>query len=185
MAKLAYMSFKKLLAHTHDVCRQINIDKWQPDYIVGITRGGLTPAKLISHYYNLPMYTLDIRLRQDLSGIGTESNVRMARDAFGHTFDTDDLSASEFGLSQSKNILIVDDINDSGATFLHLQNDWQNNCLPTDERWNHVWGNNVRFAVIVENTSSEFKGITYYSKEINKLEDDVWIVFPWEEWWTL
>ena len=75
MARLAYMSLKKLLAHTLDVCRQINIDNWRPDYIVGITRGGLTPAKLISHYYNLPMYTLDIRLRQDLSGIGTESNV--------------------------------------------------------------------------------------------------------------
>ena len=181
MAKLAYMSFKKLLAHTHDVCRQINLDKWQPDYIVGITRGGLTPAKLISHYYNLPMYTLDIRLRQDLSGTGTESNVRMARDAWGGPIGGQDQLLHE----DAKNILIVDDINDSGATFLHLQNDWQNNCLPTDERWNHVWGNNVRFAVIVENTSSEFKGITYYSKEINKLEDDVWIVFPWEEWWTL
>ena len=52
-------------------------------------------------------------------------------------------------------------------------------------RWDDVWENTVRFAVIVENTSSEFKGVTYYSKEINKLEDDVWIVFPWEEWWTL
>ncbi len=181
MARLAYMSFKKLLAHTHDVCRQINIDKWQPDYIVGITRGGLTPAKLISHYYNLPMYTLDIRLRQDLSGTGTESNVRMARDAWGGPIGGRDRLLHE----DVTNILIVDDINDSGATFLHLQNDWQNNCMPEDERWNYVWGNNVRFAVIVENTSSEFKGVTYYSKEINKLEDDIWIVFPWEEWWTL
>ena len=171
MARLAYMNFKKLLAHTHNICRQVNLDKWQPDYIVGITRGGMLPAKLISHYYNLPMYTLDIRLRQDLSGIGTESNVRMARDAWGGP--------------DAKNILIVDDINDSGATFLHLQNDWQNNCLPEDEKLNNVWGGNVRFAVIVENTSSEFKGVTYYSKEINKLEDDVWIVFPWEKWWTL
>ena len=171
MARLAYMNFKKLLAHTHNICRQVNLDNWRPDYIVGITRGGLTPAKLISHYYNLPMYTLDIRLRQDLSGIGTESNVRMAQDAWGGP--------------DAKNILIVDDINDSGATFLHLQKDWQNNCLPEDEKWNNVWGGNVRFAVIVENTSSEFKGVTYYSKEINKLEDDVWIVFPWEEWWAL
>ena len=181
MARLAYMSFKKLLAHTHDVCRQINIDNWRPDYIVGITRGGLTPAKLISHYYNLPMYTLDIRLRQDLSGIGTESNVRMAREAWGGPIGGRDRLLHK----DVTNILIVDDINDSGATFLHLQNDWQNNCIPEDERWNYVWGNNVRFAVIVENTSSEFKGVTYYSKEINKLEEDVWIVFPWEEWWTL
>ena len=65
MARLAYMNFKKLFTHTHDICRQVNLDEWRPDYIVGITRGGMLPAKLISHYYNLPMYTLDIRLRQD------------------------------------------------------------------------------------------------------------------------
>ena len=180
MARLAYMNFKKLLAHTHNICRQVNVDEWRPDYIVGITRGGMLPAKLISHYYNLPMYTLDIRLRQD-SGTGPESNERMARDAYG--YNNIDHAAGIF--SSTKNILIVDDINDSGATFIHLQKDWQNNCHPDDKRWKNVWGENVRFAVIVENTSSEFKGVTYYSREINKLEDDVWIVFPWEEWWTL
>jgi len=180
MARLAYMNFKKLLTHTHDICRQVNLDEWRPDYIVGITRGGMLPAKLISHYYNLPMYTLDIRLRQD-SGTGPESNIMMSRDAYGYN-----RKDHEVGIFNSaKNILIVDDINDSGATFLHLQNDWQNNCHPDDKRWGNVWGKSVRFAVIVENTSSEFKGVTYYSKEINKLEDDVWIVFPWEEWWTL
>ena len=185
MARLAYMNFKKLLAHTHNICRQINLDNWRPDYIIGITRGGLTPAKLISHYYNLPMYTLDIRLRQDLSGAGPESNERMAKDAYGQ-YDGSSI--------EGKNILIVDDINDSGATFLHLQNDWQNICNAyhanqgstfVNARWDDVWENTVRFAVIVENTSSEFGGVTYYSKEINKAEDDVWIVFPWEEWWTL
>ena len=189
MARLAYMNFKKLLTHTHDICRQVNLDEWRPDYIVGIVRGGMLPAKLISHYYNLPMYTLDIRLRQD-SGTGPESNERMARDAYGYS--RTDHAAGIF--SSAKNILIVDDINDSGATFIHLQKDWQNTCNTyhanqgcefVDDRWNDVWGENVRFAVIVENTSSEFKGVTYYSKEINKLEDDVWIVFPWEEWWTL
>ena len=139
---------------------------WQPDYIVGINRGGLTPAVMLSHFLNKPMYTLDIRLRDGARE--PESNIKMAFDAW-----------------EGKNILIVDDINDSGATFIHLQKDWQNNCHPDDKRWKNVWGENVRFAVIVENTSSEFKGVTYYSREINKLEDDVWIVFPWEEWWTL
>lgn len=184
MARLSYMNFKKLLSHTHNICRQVNLDEWQPDYIVGITRGGMLPAKLISHYYNLPMYTLDIRLRQD-SGTGPESNQRMAEDAYGK-YDGSSI--------EGKNILIVDDINDSGATFIHLQKNWQNTCNTyhanqgsefVNARWDDVWENTVRFAVIVENTSSEFGGVTYYSKEINKAEDDVWIVFPWEEWWTL
>jgi hypothetical protein len=40
----------------------------------------------------------------------------------------------------------------------------------------------VRFAVIVNNISSEFE-VDYYNIEINKMEDPAWIVFPHEEWW--
>ena len=28
-----------------------------------------------------------------------------------------------------------------------------------------------------------FKDIDYHGMEINKNEEDQWMVFPWEEWW--
>lgn len=34
---------------------------WKPDYIVGLTRGGLVPAVYLSHYLNVPMETLKDR----------------------------------------------------------------------------------------------------------------------------
>jgi hypothetical protein len=39
----------------------------------------------------------------------------------------------------------------------------------------------VRFAVLIDNLSSNFsRKVDYSAKEINKAEKDVWIVYPWE-----
>jgi hypothetical protein len=165
MVKMVYYSQEMIKSFVLGIMRQLYQDRWVPDYIVGINRGGLTPALMLSHFMDLPMHTLDVRLRD---GSSPESNLWMAEDAYGPEF---------------KNILIVDDINDSGATFNWIVKDWESSCFPGTKQWDLVWGNSVRFAVITENLSSEFDGVAYGATEINKAEDDVWIVFPWEEWW--
>ena len=58
------------------LCRDIIISGWQPDYIVGLTRGGLIPAVMISQYLNVPMFPLSVSLRD--SETGPESNLWMA-----------------------------------------------------------------------------------------------------------
>jgi len=156
------------------ICRDITFSGWKPDYIVGITRGGLLPAVMISHWFNVPMKSLDVSLRD---GGDTVSNINMAEDAYGFN--------GEIGQQAAPNILVVDDINDTGATFNWIMEDWQSSCLPNDARWNHVWNQNVKFAVIVDNLASkcnvkmDFAGI-----EVDKSDKDVWIEFPYEEWWT-
>ncbi len=150
--------------HVSEICRSISISGWQPDYIVGITRGGLLPAVMISHYLDVPCETLKVSLRD---GAEPESNLWMAEDAYN-----------------GKNILIVDDINDTGATFNWIINDWPESCHPNDDRWNDVWNNNVKFAVVVDNLSSKCSVyMDYWSLEVNKAEEDVWIEFPYEDWW--
>ena len=78
----------------------------------------------------------------------------------------------------------MDDINDSGATFDWIKQDWINSCFPDQkEAWDSVWNHNVKFAVLVENEASDFEGIDYFGEAINKIEDPVVIRFPWERWW--
>jgi uncharacterized protein len=164
--------FKGLVAK---ICRDITLTDWRPDYIVGLTRGGLLPAVMISQYFNIPCETLKISLRD---GEECESNCWMAEDAFGY-------NAAEIGDPLCKNVLVVDDINDQGSTLNWLMNDWQGSCLPGDPRWEHVWNQNVKFAVIVDNLSSKCNvGMDFVGMEVNKAENDVWIEFPYEEWWT-
>ncbi len=147
------------------IARDITVSDWKPDYIVGLTRGGLIPAVMLSHYFSVPMHTLGVSLRDQIGG---ESNLWMAEDALDY-----------------KNILVVDDINDTGATFNWIVNDWKSGCFPDNTNWNNVWNQNVKFAVLVDNLSSEFRyRMDYVGMEINKAENNVWVDFPWEEWWA-
>ena len=164
-----YYTWRDVEHYTQEILRQICSDSWRPDYVVGLTRGGLVPANLISQYLGCRMETLKVSLRDDTE---CESNLWMAEDAFGHNME------------HPKNILIVDDINDTGATLNYIREDWPSGCFPDNPRWTEVWGSNVRVAVLVDNESSKSEvPVSYSAVDINKAEQDSWIVFPWEEWW--
>lgn len=163
---------------------QMYNSSWRPDYIVGINRGGLPLALRLSHLIGVRMYTLDVSFR-DGGDIGPESNCWMAEDALGYVdvIDRDDTwNKAKSNPKARKNILIVDDINDTGATLNWIKEDWPASCLPQEtSAWDSVWHRNVRFAVITDNLSSEFDGkIDYSVHEVNKAEEDVWLVYPWE-----
>jgi xanthine phosphoribosyltransferase len=168
---------------TARIARDIAITNWRPDYVVGLTRGGLIPAVLLSHYFNVPMHTLKVTLR-DGDESDCESNLWLAEDAFGYVPEEDrEIYKSRWDPSLRKNILVVDDINDSGATIAWIKRDWQAGCLPGEETaWASIWGNNVKFAVLVENLSSK-ESTDFNAHEVNKAEHDVWIDFAWEDWW--
>jgi hypoxanthine phosphoribosyltransferase len=125
---------------------------------------------------NIRCEALKVSLRDSESE--NETNCWMAEDAFGYYNEGAFNGKSNPELR--KKILIVDDINDTGATFNWIKEDWPSGCLPNDESWNTIWGDNVRFATITENLSSNFGGVRYYAHEVNKGEESVWLVYPWE-----
>ena len=134
---------------------------------------------MLSHYLDVPMHTLNVSFRD--ADIGPESNLWMAEDAFGYVNDPN--AVLKFDVNLAKKILIVDDINDSGKTLNWIRDDWRSSCLPNNNQWDYIWGNNVRVAVMINNDASDFKDVDYVGLNINKLEEPIWCVFPWEEWW--
>ena len=161
--KKVYYSWSQVEGACLEIARQMSAHNWKPDYIVGITRGGLVPANLLSQYTGIKMYTLNVSLRD---GEGGETNCWMAEDAF-----------------DNKKILIVDDINDSGATINWIKQDWPKSCFPDSPKWQQVWGDSVRFAVLTHNFGSKFRDPDYHAWTVDKREEDCWLVYPWEDYW--
>jgi hypoxanthine phosphoribosyltransferase len=91
--------------HVQNIIDQVAADKWNPDIIVGVSRGGVLPAAMISHKLKARMVCLHVALRDDDDG--PESNLWLPEEARDGT-----------------KILIVDDINDSGATINWIKEDW-------------------------------------------------------------
>jgi hypoxanthine phosphoribosyltransferase len=112
------------------------------------------------------METLKVSLRDD-SELGPESNLWMAEDAY-----------------EGKNILIIDDINDTGETLNWIKKDWESFHPSKPQPWKTIWNQSVRVATLYNNDSSKSKlDVDYSAVDINKQSDPVWLVFPWEEWW--
>jgi len=107
-----YVNWNDIDHMVDDLINQMFADNWKPDYIVGITRGGLTPAIMMSHKTGIKMYTLDVRLRDGGTDSNLESNLWMAEDA-----------------RLGKKILLVDDINDTGETIGWIKDDWQSDNM--------------------------------------------------------
>jgi hypoxanthine phosphoribosyltransferase len=163
MSKLRQYTWEGVQEAVSSFAMQMYKDEWRPDYIVGITRGGLIPAVLLSHTTEIPMKTLCVQLESDGLDENTERNALMARDA----------------LKDNKKILIIDDINRGGDAIRWIMDDWQEVVGMTGDYESEAWHTNVRFASLIDNPNSQVP-MDYCNTEIDLDEDDLWIEFPWE-----
>lgn len=131
-----------------DITKQIQSSIWIPEVILSINRGGCVPGVYLSHSIKTPHKVIDIQLR--------DSN------------NIPNLDVLKYSINRYKTILIIDDINDTGATFNFIKKNIIDN---TKE---------VRYAALVDNISSDFK-VDYKGKVIDKSKTPSWIVFPWEK----
>ena len=148
---LFYLPYARFLDEVETLARALEADSWQPDFLVGIGRGGLVPAAYLSHRTGIQMLSVDHSSGE--VGFGDEL--------------LDKLAAK---IRAGSRILIVDDINDSGGTIQYLRSAIG---AKTDDPAG------LRVAVLVHNIRSRAE-VEYHGSEIDREQDKKWYVFPWE-----
>ncbi|MBQ22708.1 MAG: hypothetical protein CMD32_04850 [Flavobacteriales bacterium] len=130
------------------ITKQIYNSNWMPEIILSVNRGGCVPGIYLSHEINIPHKVIDVQLRDSKN--------------------KPNLDVLEYSINKYDSILIIDDINDTGATFDLIHK----NIKATNK--------DIRYAVLVDNTSSNFK-TQFKGTIIDKSKNPIWIVFPWEK----
>ena len=149
--ELYYVPYDAFLADLEAIGRKLDADSWKPDFLVGIGRGGLVPAAYLSHRTAITMLSVD-----HSSGDAAFADELLEK-----------LAAKS---NEGSNILIVDDINDSGSTIAYLRQ------VLTEHGCSQP---NIRVAVLINNSRSKAK-VEYAGSDIDRGEDKRWYVFPWE-----
>ena len=100
------------------LCRTISLDKFDPQVIVGISRGDLTPGVMMSHWMQKPFKPIKTSLR--------------------------DFPEWEDYLPKKtdERVLIVDDICDSGETFQKISDFITERGVDVEVRFASLWWNN-------------------------------------------
>lgn len=124
---------------------------WQPDFLIGIGRGGLVPGAYLSHATGINLLSVDHSAK--IHGFGDQLLAQLAAKS-----------------GQGRKLLVIDDINDSGRTICYLR-DAIDGAGGVSE--------NVRFAVLLNNIRSAAQ-VDYWSRTIDRATTKDWFVFPWE-----
>lgn len=143
------ISWRRVYLLARKLAFMINDDNFQPDVIVAIARGGYVPARILCDFLDVKTLA-SIRIEHYLSGASKQKMARL----------TDPLGIDIKG----KNVLLVDDVNDTGDT-LELAVHHLKDFLPKD----------VRVAVLNQKMTSDFSP-EYFSHRIIKWR---WLLYPW------
>ena len=137
------MTYEGMVACCEQIAQSIKNQGRTFSLIVGVERGGLIPAVHLSHLLDTPMDTL---LWQTRDG----------------AFKEKDKTSMSAVIGAGGDILVIDDINDSGTTLSEID---------------QCYGR-ITTAALTERASSKHK-CNYVGMPI--YQDIDWVIFPWEQ----
>lgn len=97
MDKIIIRNYDEIHEKIMNIAHAAEANDFKPDIVAGVSRGGLIPGVVLSHYFDVEFVSLKVSLR-----------------------DHRDYEVSDYLLGQisnGKKVLIVDDLLDSGATM--------------------------------------------------------------------
>ena len=158
MEKL-YVSYKDVHVIVDNLSDKI-FDKFEAEVIIGIGGGGLLPARLFRTTLGIPMYAVFISFYED-----------NAEDSKERPQITQWLDGTALDFVRGKRILIVDEVNDSGATLQYCVEQVLKTCEPKELAVAILHDKKREKTGIIDTNSVQY----FVGEEV----EDRWVVYPW------
>jgi hypoxanthine phosphoribosyltransferase len=143
----------------HHMCSVLGLMVQKPDLIIAVARGGLIPAALVANFLSVRrIYNIGIKSYLEPS-LHDVPNVYQKIDSEAHLWAPD------------TNILVIDDILDTGSTFKYLHAD-----LTEDKGFK-----NISYATLhykVRNDINQY--IPPNHVFVEEILQGTWVWYPWE-----
>ena len=154
-----YYSYDDMVSDCRVIVREMAHDGYMPDVIIGAGRGAYPFGVMLSHYFEVPFEAFRWQTRD--GAIEDSETLRHILSKYN-----------------SKTVLVVDDINDTGTTLIGI-NDVIESHAKIDMESAHQ---DVTYSTLFDKESSQFSNVEYTANRVLP-DEERWIVFPYEEWW--
>ena len=152
------LSYETIVNDIRKLAININNSDTKYDAIISIAGGGLIPSRLLRNYLNIPIYSINVKFYNNNNEINNEGQIIQW------------LSDKEIQELSGKNVLIVDDLDDTRTTLLFII-----------DKLKHYSFNKIGIAVLYNKKKDKSGEIPLFCEYfIVKDIDNHWINFPWE-----
>ncbi|BCR87061.1 xanthine phosphoribosyltransferase [Aspergillus chevalieri] len=186
MPQKVYVTYNQV----HKLCQtsaEKILDVFRPNLMIAIGGGGYVPARILRSFLkrpgepNIPIQAIGLSLYEDL-GRGDPEEVPGTKVTRTQWLD---LSSLEMNNLIGKNILIVDEVDDTRTTLEYAVRELQKDVETAQKQLGREGEKTNFFVFVLHNKNKAKKGELpedmmekYYHASLTT--DDVWICYPWE-----
>ena len=153
--KFRYVYNREVKDWLHVITREATMHNFKPAAIIAPNRGGLALGVMLSHYYDAPLFPIQLSHRD------------------ADIVDVMDIAEGLKDGWRKGPIMVIDDINDTGKTLESIKRVAAETPLAGE----------IKYAVLLEKQSSK-ESADFVGTYIDEEQDEQWVVFPWEDWWV-
>jgi len=144
-----------------EIIKQVKASNFYPDVIIGLARGGLVPAQYIAYGLDVKnVESISVQLRDNINRASTEINTCIAK--------IEKLGLLNPAEDRLINVLIVDDLIDSGETVKLIRGFFHSEKI------------NSKVACIYQNKKPVHNESPQRADYWGLEKPDGWINFPWD-----
>ncbi len=164
-----YITWEEVHRYCNELIDDVIRQKWKFNYIIAIGKGGLIPAALIGNQLKLDVVNMGLRSYTD--------------DHLQENFHLYQRPINILQEDDHMNILVVDDINDSGSTFQYVSK-YLATHMWHEAPYVHYWSLFRRHTSSFGEPRQNRKDCAVDEIELytqgEDIHDNSWLVMPWE-----